>query len=196
PITARTREALLRRIVAKALPPVRWHNRAVPQDLESIVHKATAKDPDERYATAAEFAGDLQKFLEGKPVTATPYRYRFDQREIAATRPPEIMIAAVLAFIFAFYAGLSEISAINFLWADRLTLAQSIFAIVCNLLLLLSLFFSGVGLLAGRAWARGLGIAGGAVLASLQIGYVWELARDPSLWRFFGTPMSILLAGA
>src|SRR5262249_44420011 len=156
-------EALLRRIVAKALPPVHWQNRAVPPDLESIVHKATAKDSDERYASADDFAADLRKFLDGKAVTAAPYRYRFDRSEIAGSRPAEIMIAAVLAFIFASYAGLAAISAISF-HAEGVTLLQSVFAIVCNLLLLVALSVCAVGLLAGRAWARWLGVAAAAVL--------------------------------
>src|SRR5262249_4918259 len=74
PIAAATREGILRNIVRKSLPPVSWQNKAIPQDLESIVHKAAARDSDERYGNAGELATDLQNHLDGKQVTANPYR--------------------------------------------------------------------------------------------------------------------------
>jgi serine/threonine protein kinase/WD40 repeat protein len=42
----------------------------VPRDLETIVLKAIAKEPDHRYATAAELAEDLKRFVEDKPIQA------------------------------------------------------------------------------------------------------------------------------
>jgi tetratricopeptide (TPR) repeat protein len=43
---------------------------AVPADLETIVLKATAKDPTSRYATAQELADDLRSYLEDRPIRA------------------------------------------------------------------------------------------------------------------------------
>jgi serine/threonine protein kinase len=99
PVRAPNREGILRQIVTKPLPPVSWQNRAVPRDLESVVHKATAKDPDERYQTAAEFAADLQNCLDGKTVRAVPYRYRFDEQEIRSSRPNAVARAASVFFV-------------------------------------------------------------------------------------------------
>ena len=45
-------------------------NRQVPQDLETIVHKAIDKDARRRYASAGEFAEDLQRFIEDEPIKA------------------------------------------------------------------------------------------------------------------------------
>ncbi|MFO0810939.1 MAG: protein kinase [Gemmataceae bacterium] len=45
-------------------------NPAVPRDLETVVLKATAKDPARRYQSAAELAADLRRFAEDRPVQA------------------------------------------------------------------------------------------------------------------------------
>ena len=42
----------------------------VPRDLETIVAKATARDPAGRYATAAALAEDLRRFVEDRPIRA------------------------------------------------------------------------------------------------------------------------------
>ena len=47
-------------------------DRAIPVDLETIVMKAIAKDPADRYATAGELAEDLGRFLDHRPVVARP----------------------------------------------------------------------------------------------------------------------------
>jgi serine/threonine protein kinase len=49
PIEAATREGVLRQVMTKSRPPVSRKNTAVSRDLESVVHKAIAHDPDERY---------------------------------------------------------------------------------------------------------------------------------------------------
>ena len=45
-------------------------DRRIPRDLETIVLKALAKRPADRYATAAELAEDLERFLNREPVKA------------------------------------------------------------------------------------------------------------------------------
>jgi hypothetical protein len=102
PIRAPTRETVLRQVVTKALRPISSLNRGVPPALEAAIHKATAKDPDERYASASAFAADLTAFLEGRPVAAPPYRYRLDEGEILARRPNTVVLAAGFVFTIAF----------------------------------------------------------------------------------------------
>ncbi|HTH37458.1 MAG TPA: protein kinase, partial [Pyrinomonadaceae bacterium] len=42
-------------------------------DLDKIVLKALRKDPLERYTSVADFADDIDNYLEGRPVVAEPY---------------------------------------------------------------------------------------------------------------------------
>jgi serine/threonine protein kinase len=64
------RHEILQRIAFEEPQRPRRRNPAIPTDLETIVLKALAKDPDDRYATAQELADDLKRFLEDKPIRA------------------------------------------------------------------------------------------------------------------------------
>lgn len=52
--------------------PLQHWNRHIPVDFQTIVLKAIAEFPGERYGTARELADDLNRFLEGKPILASP----------------------------------------------------------------------------------------------------------------------------
>jgi eukaryotic-like serine/threonine-protein kinase len=64
------RRELLRQIAWEEPRPPRRLNREIPVELETIVLKALAKEPSERYATAQDLADDLQRFLDDRPVLA------------------------------------------------------------------------------------------------------------------------------
>ncbi len=66
------RSELLKQIAFGEPTPLRKLNRHIPLELETIVHKALANSPDERYQTAQQFADDLQAFLEHRPIKAKP----------------------------------------------------------------------------------------------------------------------------
>ncbi len=58
------------KITHKAPPDPERYNAALPTDLARITLKAMDRDPARRYATAAEFAEDLRRFLDHRPVSA------------------------------------------------------------------------------------------------------------------------------
>ncbi|HEV8060771.1 MAG TPA: WD40 repeat domain-containing serine/threonine protein kinase, partial [Gemmataceae bacterium] len=54
---------------------IRWPrkiNPQIPRDLETIILRATAKEPHRRFATADDMAADLRRFLEGRPILSRP----------------------------------------------------------------------------------------------------------------------------
>ncbi|MFK7820551.1 MAG: protein kinase, partial [Planctomycetaceae bacterium] len=66
------RSALLRAISESDPINPRKINPNVPRDLETIVMKASDKEPSRRYQTAAELQNDLTRFLQGEPILARP----------------------------------------------------------------------------------------------------------------------------
>jgi serine/threonine protein kinase len=52
--------------------PLRQWNRHIPRDFQTIVLKCVAEFPHERYSTAKELADDLQRFLSGQTIEASP----------------------------------------------------------------------------------------------------------------------------
>src|SRR5207247_1381801 len=64
------RNQLIHQVTHDEPPRPRKVNPAVPRDLETIVLKAIARDPGQRYQTATELAEDLKRFVDDKPVRA------------------------------------------------------------------------------------------------------------------------------
>jgi serine/threonine protein kinase len=64
------RQELLRQIAFEEPKAPRRIDKSIPAELETIVQKAMAKGPAERYATAQEMADDLRCFLDDKPIRA------------------------------------------------------------------------------------------------------------------------------
>ncbi len=64
--------SVIRKVINDPPPSLRRSAPGTPRDLELICLKCLAKEPHERYASAAELGDDLRRFLDGKPVTARP----------------------------------------------------------------------------------------------------------------------------
>jgi serine/threonine protein kinase len=93
------RHEILRRIADEDPVPLRRINPEVPVDLETIVLKAMAKVPEQRYASARAFAEDLKNYLEGKPIAAR--RAGWAERWTKWTRRHRVAVRGALAASFA-----------------------------------------------------------------------------------------------
>ncbi len=61
---------LIERVLHDPPDPPRRLDPRIPRDLETIVLKAIAKEPGDRYATAQAMGEDLERFLEDRPIRA------------------------------------------------------------------------------------------------------------------------------
>src|SRR5262249_41493826 len=66
----RDRNKLVKQVTTTEPPRLRKLRRDAPRDLVTIIEKATDKDPLRRYQSAGALAEDLQRFLDGRPITA------------------------------------------------------------------------------------------------------------------------------
>jgi serine/threonine-protein kinase len=64
------RNKLVAQVLHDEPPRPRRLDPAIPRDLETVVQKAIARDPAQRYQTPAEMAEDLQRFLDDRPIRA------------------------------------------------------------------------------------------------------------------------------
>ncbi len=70
PFRGKTSFEILEQVKMKEPLRPRALDPSIPLDLESICLKCLEKEPRRRYASAGDFADDLRRFLEGKPVRA------------------------------------------------------------------------------------------------------------------------------
>lgn len=67
---AEDRHDLIRQVTQEEPPRLRRLVPSIPRDLETIVHKAIARDPAHRYASAERMAEDLRRFLDNRGILA------------------------------------------------------------------------------------------------------------------------------
>lgn len=79
-----------------------WHRPGIPRALEIICLKCLAKEPKDRYPSAAAFADDLQRFLDDQPILAKSVSriFRGKGRQLIATAA--IVAAVALGFFLLF----------------------------------------------------------------------------------------------
>ncbi|HEV3263631.1 MAG TPA: protein kinase [Gemmataceae bacterium] len=91
----------------------RKYNRHVPRDLEAIVLKCLEKDRGRRYATAADLAADLGRFLGGEPVSAQPpsmtyLTAKFVRRYRVPLAVAGVVVAVLLGGTVAAFLGIDR----------------------------------------------------------------------------------------
>lgn len=94
---------LIRRITTEDPPPPKQKLPALHGDVQTIVLKALEKDPERRYATAADFADDIRRYLAGETIRARPRSapysaWRFAVRHRAVTIPAALVLTTLAAF--------------------------------------------------------------------------------------------------
>jgi serine/threonine-protein kinase len=92
--------------------------RALAGDLDTIVLKALAKTPPDRYRTVAGFAEDLQRTLAGKPVAARPASLAYRTRKFVVRNGLAVGAGAAVFFALAIGLGFA-------LWQSREALHQA-----------------------------------------------------------------------
>ncbi|MGV8039287.1 MAG: protein kinase [Thermoanaerobaculaceae bacterium] len=97
PFVGRTDVEVLMKVVSEEPEPLRRRLPHLPRDVETIVQACMAKEPSRRYASARALADDLQRFLDGEPVSARPASvvYRLG-RKLAKHRAVAGVVAAAL----------------------------------------------------------------------------------------------------
>lgn len=100
---------LLQKINDGLFAAPRQRRNETPRDLEAICLQCMSRRPADRYATAADLAADLERFLRGEPVRArhpgvAERAFRWVQRHparVAMIAAPAIALSAFLFFLSA-----------------------------------------------------------------------------------------------
>jgi serine/threonine protein kinase len=113
---------LIEQIKNEEPPRPRLLDRSIPRDLETIVVKATSKDPSRRYTSAQELADDLRRWQAGEPVKARPVGPLARSWRWARRNP--VVAISLAAVLLALAAG-TVVSALFAVEANRRAAAES-----------------------------------------------------------------------
>ncbi|HEX8678804.1 MAG TPA: serine/threonine-protein kinase, partial [Chthoniobacterales bacterium] len=93
--------AVLRQAAERPAPKLRSLVPSLDRDLETICAKCLEREPEARYRTAADLADDLERWLEGRPITARPvgaiadgWRWARRNSKLAASMAACVILAA------------------------------------------------------------------------------------------------------
>jgi serine/threonine protein kinase/tetratricopeptide (TPR) repeat protein len=115
PIPGHERQELLARLQLEEPVPPRRLNPGLPKDLETIVLKALAKEPAERYSTAQDMADDLRRFLEDRPIQAR--RPTLAQRLVKCARRHRRLVLGLAGMLVFAVVGLTMSTAL--IWREK-----------------------------------------------------------------------------
>ena len=90
-------------ITSETPPPLSVGEKAADADLQLILSRALRKEPERRYLSAAEFSDDIQKFLDGFPVSARPDTRRYRAKKFMGRN--RLTLAAAALVMLAILGG-------------------------------------------------------------------------------------------
>ena len=93
--------AVRKQVLSEAPTPL---GSSLPEDLVAITNRALAKDPAQRYGSAAALADDLDRFLEGRPVEAMPSSWGYRGSRFVARNRTAVVVGALVT-VAALVAG-------------------------------------------------------------------------------------------
>ena len=96
----RDQARLIDQITHESPAPLRQHDHRIPRDLDTLVMKALAKDPKDRFAAAAELGDELRRYLESRPIRSRPVG-PVERLWRWCKRSPGLAAAALLTTILA-----------------------------------------------------------------------------------------------
>jgi serine/threonine-protein kinase len=76
------------------VPSVRKQNSSIPQSIENVIIRATAKNPQNRYSDATEMYNDLKTVLDESRQNEDKYIYKYEEQDIEATKKISIINAS------------------------------------------------------------------------------------------------------
>ncbi len=184
------RAEVIERIIRQPPPKLRQVMPKIPLDLETIVLKAMAKEPVERYANAHDLAGDLRRYLEDRPIHARRPTLRQKLARWSRRHKPIVWSAAV-SLLVLLVVSVAFLAWSNFVISQERDQKEA--ALVTarqNELTARRRFHAGQILLAHQAWeagnpARVLDLLEGlrpgpeeVDLRSFEWYYLWRLCRQ------------------
>ncbi|MEQ1764796.1 MAG: protein kinase [Pyrinomonadaceae bacterium] len=82
-------------------------------DIDNIALKCLQKEPDQRYRSVEEFSGDIERFLDGRPIIARPASLRYRASKFLKRNKIAVASAAIVSITLIAALGVS-------LWQARI----------------------------------------------------------------------------
>jgi serine/threonine protein kinase/Tfp pilus assembly protein PilF len=105
----------------EALPP-RHHDPKIPLDVQTICLKAMDKEPGRRYPSAKDLADDIQRFLQGEPISARPLNPVQKLLKKAKKNLPAVLVGSLM---FVALVGSAAIIVYNQITRSRMQFEQA-----------------------------------------------------------------------
>jgi WD40 repeat protein len=110
------RARLVERVRQEEPPRPRALDPHIPRDLETIVRKAMAKEPANRYPSAGALAEDLRRFLNSEPIQARPVR-QLERLWRWSKRKP--VIASLAGAVFILSCAVAVVASVGYLQTQQ-----------------------------------------------------------------------------